>query len=356
MRNDLISIVVPVYNVEKYLKDCVESLLVQTYKYNEIILVDDGSSDNSALICDEYEKNYNMIKVIHKTNGGLSDARNAGLKKALGKYICFIDSDDVVASNYIHSLYNAIVETNAKMSACPLAKFLDGENYNDLPTINGAVDIQRIDAEELMINIYDGNYSEISFVACGKLYEKKLFDENDIEYPFGRYYEDTFTTFRLFLASGEVSLTNNTRYYYRNRNNSIMTSDINEKKIMDAIASDEYVAEYFINNNKNRKLISKVINYCLKDLLNTYYRDLKNLKGDKKKCKNNLIRVYKKIYSDYLYKGDLPIIKRVIFECVNAFFSAVNGNVISKDLDLQSMDDKERIYYVDKTESKKNTT
>ena len=100
MENELISIVVPVYNVEKYLMDCVESLLVQTYKYIEIILVDDGSSDGSALICDEYEKKYDTVRVIHKTNGGLSDARNTGLKNAAGRYICFIDSDDVVASNY----------------------------------------------------------------------------------------------------------------------------------------------------------------------------------------------------------------------------------------------------------------
>lgn len=320
MKNDLISIVVPVYNVEKYLEDCVESLLVQTYKNNEIILVDDGSSDNSALICDEYEKKYNTIKVIHKTNGGLSDARNTGLKKALGKYICFIDSDDVVAPNYIHALYDAIVATNTMMSACPFVKFLDGENYKDLPITDSAVDIQKIDAEELMINIYDGNYSEISFVAWGKLYEKKMFKENDIEYPFGRYYEDTFTTFRLFFAAGKISLINNTAYYYRIRENSIMTSGITEKKIMDAIASNEYVADYFVNNNGNRKLISNVINYCLKDLLSTYYRDLNNVKGDKKKCKDDLMRVYKKIYCEHPYKGDVPIMRRFIYGCINIFF------------------------------------
>lgn len=321
MENDLISIVVPVYNVEKYLKDCIGSLLVQTYKYTEIILVDDGSADSSPLICDEYEKDYNTIKVIHKTNGGLSDARNTGLKNASGRYICFIDSDDVVAPNYIQALHDAIVESDAKISACPLLKFIDGEKYESSPQPNKADAIRIIDAENLMIDIYNGHYSEISFVAWGKLYEKKMFDEHDIEYPFGRYYEDTFTTFRLFLAAKEISLINSTYYYYRIRNNSIMTSGVTEKKLMDAIASNEYVAEYFVNNIENRKLINKVINYCLKDLLSMYFRDLRNVIGDKKKCKDDLIRIYKKIYSEYPFKGDFSIIKRIIYGCAYIYLN-----------------------------------
>ena len=107
---DLITVVVPVYNVEQYLKDCIDSIILQTYKDIEIILVDDGSTDTSGLICDEYKSKDKRIKVFHKENGGLSSARNCGIENATGKYITFVDSDDVVRENYILFLYKAIKE------------------------------------------------------------------------------------------------------------------------------------------------------------------------------------------------------------------------------------------------------
>ena len=117
-KQDLISIVVPIYNVEKYLEKCINSIIIQTYKNIEIILVNDGSTDSSGKICDIYLKKDKRIKVIHKKNGGLSDARNVGIENAKGKYIAFIDSDDFIDSDFIEILYNLIIEYNADVSCC----------------------------------------------------------------------------------------------------------------------------------------------------------------------------------------------------------------------------------------------
>ena len=113
---DLISVVVPIYNVENYIKKCVDSILSQTYKNLEIILVDDGSPDNCPQICDEYAQKDNRIKVIHKENGGLSDARNAGIDISKGKFITFIDSDDYIEKDYVEVLYNSIKENASDMA------------------------------------------------------------------------------------------------------------------------------------------------------------------------------------------------------------------------------------------------
>ena len=114
----LVSIIVPIYNVEKYIKECIDSIINQTYKNLEIILVDDGSPDCCPKICDEYSKKDKRIKVIHKENGGLSSARNAGLDVAKGEYVSFIDSDDVVDEKFIETLYNLCIENNCDISEC----------------------------------------------------------------------------------------------------------------------------------------------------------------------------------------------------------------------------------------------
>ena len=115
---ELISIIVPVYNVEKYLNRCIDSLISQTYQNIEIILVDDGSTDSSSEIVDGYLKKDNRIKVFHKDNGGLSDARNKGIEISKGKYLSFVDSDDYVTNTYIETLYNTIIEYEADISIC----------------------------------------------------------------------------------------------------------------------------------------------------------------------------------------------------------------------------------------------
>ena len=121
----LISVIVPVYNVEKYLKKCVNSITSQTYENLEILLVDDGSTDLSGQICNEFEKNDARIKVIHKKNGGLSDARNAGLDRAKGQYYAFIDSDDYIQDNTIEIMLNAVKKNKSEISVCNMIRFLE---------------------------------------------------------------------------------------------------------------------------------------------------------------------------------------------------------------------------------------
>ena len=118
MKNLLVSVIVPIYNVEKYLRKCVDSILNQTYKNLEIILVDDGSPDNCGNICDEYALSDSRIRIIHKKNGGLSDARNAGLDIARGNYILFVDSDDYIDETMVEKLYEALEKEKAEMSLC----------------------------------------------------------------------------------------------------------------------------------------------------------------------------------------------------------------------------------------------
>ena len=122
MENQLISIIVPIYNVEKYLKQCIESIISQTYRNIEIILVDDGSPDNCGKICDEYSQKDKRIIVLHKENGGLSDARNKGIDIAKGDYLTFVDSDDFVNIDYIEKLYNSIKFNNTKLAQCGISK------------------------------------------------------------------------------------------------------------------------------------------------------------------------------------------------------------------------------------------
>ena len=128
---ELISIIVPVYNVEKYLVECIESILSQTYENFELILVDDGSPDNSGKICDEYAEKDGRIKVIHKENGGLPSARNAGLDIAAGEYAAFVDSDDVIENNYLKTLYESNQRENSEISFCKFCRF-DGVNTFEL--------------------------------------------------------------------------------------------------------------------------------------------------------------------------------------------------------------------------------
>ena len=176
MQQEKISIVVPIYNVEKYLERCIKSIINQTYKNLEIILVDDGSKDNCYNICEIYKKQDNRIVVIHKENGGLSDARNVGLLNSTSELICFIDSDDYVQKDYIEMLYNNLIEFKADISVCGFSHEREGQKSKyEKREYTETYDSQ--EALKKMINLN----SNFSVCAWNKLYRKKLFD--NIEYP-----------------------------------------------------------------------------------------------------------------------------------------------------------------------------
>lgn len=227
--NSLISIIVPVYNVKSFITVCIESIACQTYRNLEIILIDDGSTDNSGDICDEYALKDSRIKVIHKKNGGLSDARNVGIDLAQGDYIAFIDSDDFIYPEYFEYLYEMISKNNADMSSCQ--PVLVDENGNTMSTpIAGKDYIKIITGQENCMEEYViGN--KINTTAWGNLYKTSLFKESGIRYPFGKYHEDVFTTYRIIDLCEKIVIGNRKLYAYRQRGGSIINSGFSEKHL-----------------------------------------------------------------------------------------------------------------------------
>ena len=225
----LISIIVPVYNVEAYLAKCVDSILAQTYTNLEIILVNDGSSDGCGRICDEYAKQDKRIKVIHKQNGGLSDARNVAIDVATGEFITFIDSDDYVTDDYIMTLYSLIEKYECKVSIALYNTFVEGSK----PKV-----VNRVYREDCQTNIkaieemfYQEKYDTASWA---KLYHSSLF-ATGIRYPKGIVYEDLATTYLLIFQSDKVAFCNRRIYNYLLRRDSIEGSSFSSKKMDSAL-------------------------------------------------------------------------------------------------------------------------
>ena len=239
IKNDeLVSIVVPVYNVEKYLEDCVDSILRQTYENLEIVLVDDGSTDGSGKICDDLQKKSNRIIVIHKKNGGLSDARNCGIDNAHGKYICIIDSDDLVSEDYIEIMKKNISES-VKITACGYCHYYDSGRKVKINFDNICHYYKGIEAQKYLNVIGFFNVS-----TCNKLFEKSLFDE--IRFPVGKKSEDWYVMYKLIEKAGGIYYNSDIKYLYRQRSGSITKSIVVNDAAIDAA---QEVYQYYIKQN-----------------------------------------------------------------------------------------------------------
>lgn len=238
---DLISVIIPIYNVEPYLPDCIESVIKQTYTNLEIILIDDGSPDKCGEICDMYAKKDSRITVIHKKNGGLSDARNAGLDIAAGKYVTFIDSDDVVALDMVEYLYEMMCESDADITVCQLETF-----SGEIPEIKWQSQCtETITGTEKCLEYYFKT-KYIQSVACGKLYKTGIFE--NVRYPFGKMNEDEFTTYRLIALASKISVGFSKKYFYRIRGGSIMRGAFSMRcldRIEAAIERKEFIDTNF---------------------------------------------------------------------------------------------------------------
>lgn len=221
--SDLVSVIIPVYNVENYLNNCVESILRQTYNNIEIILVDDGSQDNCVKMLDEFEKRDKRIVVIHKKNGGLSDARNVGLDIAKGNYLMFVDSDDYIPDDCIEYLYNSILMTRADIS---IGRLKVTALTNDSETNSENIHFLYNRNEGINQLFYANKYS---VAAPGKLYLASLFD--GIRFPIGKLHEDLFTTYKVFMKADKIYYGDKLVYYYYHRPGSIMLSKFSEKRL-----------------------------------------------------------------------------------------------------------------------------
>lgn len=214
MGTPTISIIVPVYNVEAYLPKCIDSILAQTFRDFELILVDDGSPDNCPALCDAAAERDERIRVIHQKNGGLSAARNAGLDIARGEWIGFVDSDDYIASEMYETLYHAVQEYGAELAVCEYL-FVDEQGNPKMPLTQDPKTF--VYSREQAI----GKIASTAFhIAPTKLYQRSIFSE--LRFPVGRLNEDSFVAPAVLEQTSKVVYLQNQFYYYFQRTGSIM--------------------------------------------------------------------------------------------------------------------------------------
>lgn len=272
---DLISIIVAVYNAKWYLEKCVNSLINQTYRNLEIILVDDVSTDNSGEICDDFQKKDERIKVIHKENGGHADARNAGIKASKGNYIFFVDNDDYIDSDLIECLYKRAKQCNAEIVACGYIK----ETYYS-NKIEYAKENYIADSEEMIRRMLQ--YDDVSLALWDKLYKRELFE--DIELPKDIVYDEVSSLYRLFDRAKIIAHIDKAGYHYVQRAGSILHKKFNKEKLCIIDLSEkilEFVtkkypkiiceAESFLIINLNKAIIE-----CYKNKFKKEYKQFKN--------------------------------------------------------------------------------
>lgn len=300
MERDLISIIVPIYNVQLYLKRSLDSIINQSYNNLEIILVDDGSTDESSKICDSYQGIDKRIVVFHKENGGLSDARNYGLNYVNGKYVVFIDSDDFIHKDYIRMLYQLLICNNADISIC---NYVKGNKDVFENKENGKRKI-KIFESEAMLKQWHSKYKHVETMAWNKMYKTELFIKNDIRYPYGFYNEDVQTTHLLVKAANKVVISNQCLYYYYQRADSI-TGGWSDKKINDNLYSQKVRLKFFQQEGyaeAYERLFIKRQKYYI----------LSYLHADNK-IKKELLAVFRKDYRIAIKFQELLLYEKILF-------------------------------------------
>lgn len=233
----LVSVIVPVYKVEKYINKCVESIVNQTYDNIEIILVDDGSPDRCPEICDKWALKDSRIKVLHKENGGLSDARNAGLNIAKGEFITFIDSDDYVHPQYIEIMYRIMIERQADVVLCDYESVRENMSVNILPVDMSNVHCVEYNRTQAMKKLIGAEYDVKFVISCAKLYKKRIW--TNLRFEKGKLHEDEFASTEVYLSADKSVEMDSKLYYYVDRVGSITnTASIQNK--LDAMEAIEF--------------------------------------------------------------------------------------------------------------------
>ena len=282
----LISIIVPIYRVDKYLEGCIESIENQLYFNLEIILIDDGSPDSSPGICDTWTKADLRILTIHKRNGGLSDARNYGMQVATGDYIAFVDSDDIIADSFISALYNAIDSTGASLSACEVENFSKEES---LPIKqNDNVKVDTFNSEQALSQLIQGE--GFRAVAWNKLYKSSLLENERFE--FGKLHEDEFFTYRILDKCEVLAFVSVPLYKYRQREGSIMT--VKTSKHMDSLEAGFQRLSFFKDNYPSLYKIDKVT-FCI-GCASFYSQALNHSTRKTEQIKKQIINYRKKVH------------------------------------------------------------
>lgn len=318
---ELISVIVPIYKVEKYLRECVDSILRQTYSSLEIILVDDGSPDCCGRMADEYAEKDPRVKVIHRENGGLSEARNSGLREATGTWVVFVDADDVIHEKMISTLYDAAVSTDSRMAWCAICEISEdgypiapGDRNDGSPSPDKKVDgrekteeykVSVLTRQEAEKQLYTMSGNQQCLVAWNKLYHRDCFyeDGEPVFYPSGKIFEDGYTTYRLIYQTEQVAVVSQPLYYYRQRDGSIMAQ--NAYRIYEPALEAGLLRMDFYKRHGEKELYLLELNMSIYSVIRFYTHI------PVRKERKNLRRWFGKIYRDYFVKEHWPLAKRI---------------------------------------------
>lgn len=300
---DKISVIVPIYNVEEYLAECLDSLISQTYQNLELILVNDGSKDSSYQIAKKYALKDERIKLYTKENGGLSDARNFGIKKATGKYLGFIDSDDKPFYNQFERLHQMIVENNSDISMCSFVRSTD--ELSNEPLSIKTYEINDI-YDDIMLD-------KINAHVWDKLYKKELFD--DIEFPYRLHFEDLAVFYKIAFKIKKMTISNEQLYYYRVDRDDSITQNKKNFLFNGICIAKIYRDKTKFSYENNLEVKYKVLKMSVKYNTDTY-RNIK--KQDEYKEELIVIKEYiKEYYKDIIRKSNADIIKKVFSFLIN---------------------------------------
>lgn len=258
----MISVIIPMYNAEKYVEKCLNSLLKQTYQDLEIIIVNDGSKDYSREICEEYVKKDKRITLINTENRGAGSARNTGIEASKGEYISFIDSDDYVCPDYYERFLKMIEHTGADIA---IGRYERISEHGEMKFINSGEIKECTNMEELMI-LYGEDVNDYinAVLVTNKLYKRELFEGN-IRFPVGRLIDDEFIIYKLIYKANKIVYTDDVMYAYVQSDSSIMRTNFKEQRVYDTMdVYDEVYAFFKEHGNKElcRKILTRYLDYC----------------------------------------------------------------------------------------------
>lgn len=310
--DDLVSIIVPIYKVEKFISKCVNSIVKQTYKNIEILLIDDGSPDKCPEICDSIAEKDSRIKVIHNKNHGLSFTRNYGLEKANGKYICFVDGDDYIENDFVEVLLNLIKKYKTKLACVSFKEVDENEIYqNNNNSYQQSIDF-KMSQEQAIKTLFEKN--KIKDYVWNKMYEKSLFE--NIKFPIDRAMEDLGIMYKIFTKTDFIAFSNQEKYFYVQRKGSILHS------LNDQLYNDKfYLAnERFYYIKKLYPQLEENFQFAFQTCMECYpYLD----KNNSRECETTIVVIlqeYKKLIKSANWKLK---VKYIIYKINKKMFKKI---------------------------------
>lgn len=298
-----VAVIVPVYNVENHIEACIESILNQSFDDFKLILINDGSTDLSGEICEEYKKSYERIELIHQENMGLSVARNTGLENSTERYVTFVDSDDYIHEDMLKILLDNLIENSADISVADFEKVYKGLRHKYEEKKNVIRVLSNYQAVEKIVEKNDTNM----IIACGKIYRRSLFQ--GIRYPRGKYHEDEFVTYKLLYKAESIVTTTAKLYYYTQRDESI-TGDKYSLKRLEKLEGLREAVDFFRDKGEYDLELEAKYRYLF-NIQIAYYRIKFELKSEKQVLKslkrdyNNSYKSIKKNMNEFSLKKRL---------------------------------------------------